>query len=119
MAATAQLCIACGCEAESHTHTHSELNFYHPLNMNSPHAFENVTEEVWTAARREAIKQVRRSVAKVPGGRVVHGGSQIPGSALAPAGGVESLATLSFHGGAEDGGCHPTAIGAHSAGVDV
>lgn len=36
---------------------------------------------------KQSSKQVRRSVAKVPGGTVMHSSTEIPGSALAPGGG--------------------------------
>lgn len=36
---------------------------------------------------KQSSKQVRRSVAKVPGGTVMHSSPEIPGSALAPGGG--------------------------------
>lgn len=95
-------------------------SFAHPLylftpapKMNSSQASENDIEEVWTLARmdgKQSSKQVRRSGAKVPGVTVMHGSTEIPTSTLPPGGRVESLATLSFHSRAEDGGCHPTAI---------
>ncbi len=81
--------------------------------MKSSCTFEDIIEEVGSVARvdrKQSSKQVRRSAVKVPGGTVVHGSTEIPTSTLPPGGWVESVATLSFHSGGEDGGCHPTAI---------
>lgn len=70
-------------------------------------------EEVGSVARvdrKQSSKQVSRSAAKVPGGTVMHGSTEIPTSTLPPGGRMKSAAALSFHSEGEDGGCHPTAI---------
>lgn len=92
----------------------SPLDLFTPSKtMNSSHASETVIQGVGSVSRvdrEQSGKQVRRSAAKALGGTVMHGSTEIPTSTLPPAGRMESVATLGFHSGWEDGERHPTAM---------
>lgn len=90
--------------------------------MNTSHPSENVTEEVGGVVgvdRKQSSRQVSRSAAKVPGGTVMHGSTEIPTSPLPPAGRMKSAAALSLHGEGKMGDVTPQQSAAHSAGVDI
>ena len=90
--------------------------------MNTSHPSEGVSEEAAGEAaveRKQSSRQVSRSAAKVPAGRVTHGGAEIPTCSLPPAGSVKSAAALRLHGEGKMGDVTPRQHAAHSAGVDI